>query len=147
MPGTKERRTFRAAGGLQADEIFTAAVSLASSQYFFVTAGSITGEVVIATGASNPAPLGVLQNTPAAAGKAIVRVFGRTSIAASPNACDLRFGRFVTAASNGAGLASVDNACTVLGRWLSASTAVAATGTAFVNCIVPGACAIAAAAS
>ena len=137
MPATKFRTKVSALSGFEYDELFTAAESLTARQYYFVAAGSIVGEVIAATGASNPTPLGVLQNAPAAAGEARVRVLGKTSLTGSPNACNLSYGRFISSGSTGFALASLDSACNVLGRWLSASlvsTGGSILGTAFVNC-------------
>ncbi len=134
MPATKFRTKVTAAAGFVSDELFTAAVSLTDRQYYFVVAGSVTGEVTAATGASNPTPLGVLQNAPGAAELARVRVFGKTTLQASPNSCNIRFGRFLSANGCGAGISTEENACVVLGRWFSASTAACTTGDAFINC-------------
>ena len=137
MPATKFRTKVSALSGFEYDEPFTAALDLSAKQYYFVAAGSIVGEVIGATGASNPTPLGVLQNAPAAAGEARVRVLGKTSLTGSPASCNLGYGRFISSGSAGQGLASLDSACNVLGRWLSASlvsTGGSILGTAFINC-------------
>jgi len=137
MPATKFRTKVSANSGLVADELFTAAIDLSNRQYYFVVPSSSPGEVTAATGASNPTPFGVLQNAPTASQLARVRVFGRTQLATSPNACNIGYGRFVTANACGAGIAAIDSACSVLARWLSASQAsgTPASGYAFVNCI------------
>jgi len=125
---------------------FNAAVNLSTCQYRFVTTGSIQGEVIGTEGASNPAPMGVLQNAPTAACWATVRVFGRTTIIAYPAACDLLESHYITA--NGCGAACKSGSLGIaLGRWLGASLASGgstATGTAMINCITPTACLVAA---
>lgn len=142
MPATKFRTQVKANSGLVVDELFTAATDLSSRQYYFVVPSSSPGEVTAATGASNPTPLGVLQNAPTASQLARVRVFGRTQIAASPNACDIGWANFITANACGAGIASIQSGCTVLGRWLSASlpSGTPASGIGFVNCIAFSGC-------
>ena len=136
----KERTKFIAQGGLVVDLPMIAAVDFsacATAQYRFVTPGSIVGEVVLATGASNPAPLGVIQNLPAPGQPARVRVFGiSTMIACTPATCNLLNGTYISAGSNGAACAA-GALGVVLGRWLSASIAsgaCTATGCAFINC-------------
>jgi len=139
-----------ALAGFAIDDLFTAAISLSGSQFRFVSAGSVAGEVTGATGASNPTPLGVLQNAPNAAGIARVRIFGRTQLSGSPNACNLGYGRFISSGSLGSALASIDNACVVLGRWISSSlvsTGGSVLGEAYVNCVGFGASSVGAAAS
>ena len=143
MP-TKQRIKLIAQGGLVVDLPMIAAVDFSTcGQYRFVSPGSIVGEVVLATGASLPGALGVMQNTPAAGGPARVRVFGISTITACLGACNLINGTYITAGSNGtacyAGVAGV-----TLARWLSASvasTGSTTTGCAFVNCAgAPSAC-------
>ena len=134
MPATKFRTQVKAAAGFVADELFTAATDLSSRQYYFVVAGAVAGEVTVATGASNPTPLGVLQNAPTASTLARVRIFGKTTLQASPNSCNIGYGRFISCNACGGGISSLENACVTLGRWLSASTATCTTGTAFINC-------------
>ena len=134
-------------GGAVIDLPMIAAVSFAASGIGrFVSPGSIVGEVILSTGGSNPAPLGVLQNSPTAGQPARVRLFGISSMNASPGACNLKSGTFITSASTGtacaAGLTGV-----ALGRWLSASTAADVTdnsGCAFINCGGFGSCGLAA---
>lgn len=84
------------------DQTYIAAIDLSASQYHFVKAGSVSGEVTLHNVAGG-SPLGVLQNDPKASEMATVRVFGFTKVkvnceaAASP----LVFGNFVKAASDG----------------------------------------------
>jgi len=84
------------------DQTFIAAIDLSASQYHFVQAGSVAGEVTLSTTASGSA-IGVLQNDPKATEMATVRVFGFTKVkvnteaAASPWVCGL----YVKSASDG----------------------------------------------
>ena len=143
MP-TKQRIKLIAQGGLVVDLPMIADVDLsASGQYRFVTPASTVGNVKLSTGGSNPTPLGVLQNAPVAGQPARVRIFGISSMNASPGACNIALGSFITSSSTGtACLATCTGAGTALGRWLSASTAADitnGTGCAFINCAAFGA--------
>lgn len=138
----KYRHPLRAAAGLRADEIFTAAQSFSGSPYRWVTPGSIYGEVVLATGASNGTPIGVIQNTPAAGEPAKVRVFGKSIVAASPGACNLNHGTFITVGSHANALASTCGL--VLARWAGSqvlSGAGGVYGEAFIAALGFAACA------
>lgn len=64
------------------DLSFKSAVNLSASQWQFVKAGSVVGEINLATGASGPAALGVLQNDPQAGDEATVRILGSTKVKA-----------------------------------------------------------------
>ena len=124
MPATKFRTNLRATSGFVADELFLAGVSFAASgAYKWVMPGSIFGEVVPATGASNKYPLGVIQNNPAAAGIARVRVFGKTIIAASLATCNLQNGMWITVGSGG----YTQEACGLANARWSGSTIAACT--------------------
>lgn len=130
--------------GVGIDEIFTAAIDLSAKQFYFVAPGSIVGEVTTSTGASNPVPVGVLQNAPGAAGQARVRVFGTTQLTACAGTCDVNYGRFVRSSSVGAAeVPASAGGAFVLGRWLSASVATngSSLGNAFVSCMGLAACA------
>ncbi len=120
-------RTKVIATGLTHDEIFTAATTMAGSPYRFVVPGSIAGEVILATAASNPTPIGVVQNAPAANEPARVRIWGKTLIAASTGLCNLRFGVYVTAGSVGTACYS-GSLGIALGRW-AGSTITMTNGT------------------
>ena len=133
--------------GAAIDEIFTAAESLTGKRYYSVAPGSIAGEVIAATGASNPAPIGVLQNAPGAATKAYVRIFGVTKLTGCAATCDIRNGRFIRSSSVGAAEVPASAGGGVIqGRWLSASVATNASGLAtkaFVDCMsLGGVCAV-----
>jgi hypothetical protein len=135
-------------GGAGIDENFLADGSLASNQFYFVIPSSATGYVQLGNGASNPTPIGVLQNAPASGGLARVRVFGSTCLAVvTPSGCGLAYGRFITASTVGQGVPTAsETGGIVLGRWLDAGVAAASgtTGKAFVNCAGFATCAIAA---
>ena len=132
--------------GAAIDENWTAGEDLSASQYRFVMPGSVLGEVKLCTCVATPYPLGVLQNAPTVGQVARVRVFGRTTIAGSPNisGCDLVWGRWITSGCLGAAATPLAGTCPVFGRWLSATvtnTNTTACGEAFVNMFAPGACA------
>ena len=115
------------------DVSFLADVDLTTHQYKFVTVASTVGNVKLATGASNPAPVGILQNSPSLGQEARVRVFGESVVAASGNlgGCQLAYGRYGMVASNGLFQSlSTESGCTVAGRWLDAAT-TGATGSVF----------------
>ena len=87
---------------------FTAGVDFSAcptSQYRFVRAGSVAGEVRLASGASNPAPLGVIQNSPSTGQEATVVMLGPTKLTVNGAPCTLAFGHFVLCASDGRGQA------------------------------------------
>src|SRR3990167_2696556 len=136
MAGQNVRTKLRALGGFVADEMFTAAVNLSVSGLGrWVSPGSVAGEVILATGASNPIPWGVLQNAPTAGKPARVRMFGRSTVTSCPAACWLKPGTLITAGSIGEITPGPGGACIVtLGRWLTASlSASATTGEVFLN--------------
>lgn len=106
MPATKLRTKLNATG-LSWDENFVAAVSFAASPaYKWVMPGSIYGEVIPATGASNLTPIGIAQNNPGATGTVRVRVMGKSLMAASLGACSVFQGTYITVGSHGMGLAT-----------------------------------------
>ena len=131
--------------GATIDEPYIAAESLTTKQYYFVAPGSIVGEVIAATGASNPAPIGVLQNAPGAAELAYVRVFGVTTLTGCAAACQISYGRFIRSSSVGAGeVPGSLGGAVVQGRWLGASVATNGSGqaNAFINCFGFSACSV-----
>ncbi len=136
------------AAGAAIDENFIAGEDLSSYAGYFVMPGSVLNEVKLCTCISIPAPLGVLQNAPTVCQVARVRVYGRTTIAGSPNTtgCNLVYGRWITSGCLGAAAVPLAGTCPVFGRWLSATvtnTNTTACGEAFINCFAPGACAAA----
>lgn len=132
--------------GAAIDENFVAGEDLSGKQYYFVAPGSVLNEVRLCTCVATPVPIGILQNAPTVCQIARVRVFGRTTIAGSPNVtgCDLVYGRWITAGCAGAAATPLAGTCPVFGRWMSATvtnTNTTACGEAFVNFFAPGACA------
>lgn len=130
------------------DMTFLADADLTSKQYFFVCAASVAGYVKLATGASDPGPLGALQNSPSLGQEARVRIFGPTKLVAkTPSGCGLAFGRFITASTGGqATPQDGETSCALLGRWLDTTLAVSSSviGQAFINCAGFAACAMSA---
>ncbi len=143
MPSIKFRSPLRLQSGLIVDEIYKAngASDLSTCQFRFVTLGTVSGEIVGATGASNPYPLGILQNSPAASGAAVVRLFGRSSLVVPATPCTLRVGDFISSTGCGGGFYAGPSGM-VFGRVMSGSVA-SGTGTdtitVFVNTITPSA--------
>jgi len=85
-----------------ADVTYKADVDLTGVQYYFVTAASTAGNVKVATGASNPAPLGVLQNSPSLGQEARLSMLGPTKVfAVTPSTCGIAQGRYVTVNASG----------------------------------------------
>jgi hypothetical protein len=119
------------------DMSFTSDEDLTAKQYRFVIPASTAGKVMIANGASNPTPLGVLQNSPSAGQEARVRVIGPTKLeVVNASGCGLAYGRFVTSSSVGQGISQASENVVVLGRWLDTAVALSACaiGQAFINC-------------
>jgi hypothetical protein len=142
----RNKAYFTAGAGI--DETFLADADLSSCQYRFVTVGTTAGTVVGANGASNPTPIGVLQNSPASGGVARVRVFGTTCVVAvTPSGCGLAYGRYFTASTVGQAVPSASETGGIaLGRWLDTGLAVSLStiGKAFVNCAGFATCLVAA---
>jgi hypothetical protein len=138
MPAQKFRNPVTAARGLKVDEVFKANADLSTCQYRFVALGTVEGEVIGATGASNPAPIGVLQNAPTASQKAIVRLFGRTQLTVPATACTLTRGYYVSSTGCGGG-AYTGASGMIFGRVISGSVASATAGSLIVmlNTITP----------
>jgi hypothetical protein len=84
------------------DKSFKAAVDLSASQYYFVKAGSVAGEVTI-NNVSAGSVLGVLQNKPKATEAANVRMLGTSKVRANSEATasPLTYGGFVKSGSDG----------------------------------------------
>ena len=94
--------TFRDLGIV--DATFVAGANFSACPYQFVSAGSVVGEVVLATGTSNPAPIGIIQNNPSTGQEARVRVMGYSKLVCETNGtCDLNWRRWVFCASDGQG--------------------------------------------
>ena len=100
----------------KADVDFSACVT---TIYRLVTVASTAGNVKLANGASNPAALGVIQNSPSLGGEAAVRVIGFSKLAGRSATCNLRPGTFLVAASDGfAEAQTVAPGSPVFGRWM-----------------------------
>ena len=100
------------------DAPFIADADLTAKQYYWVYPASTAGNVGVATGASNPTPLGILQNSPSAGQEARVRLIGPSKAYAYVNGtCILTVGNMVVAGSVG-DTTSVTAYGTVNGRWL-----------------------------
>ena len=138
MPAQKFRNPVKAAAGATIDEIFKANADLSTCQFRFVTLNAVDGEVIGATGASNPAPIGVLQNTPTASQSAVVRFFGRSQLTVPATACTLQRGSFVSSTGCGGGIHSGASGM-IFGRVVSGSVASGAAGSLIVllNTITP----------
>jgi hypothetical protein len=103
---------------------FTAGADFSASnaiQYRFVKAGSVQGEVLLASGGSNPGPVGVLQNSPSTGQEAAVILLGTTKLAGRNAACYLSIGNLIVCASDGfaqsaSAVAEADGIA--YGRWL-----------------------------
>ncbi len=124
------------------DFSLTADVDLTAGQYQFVTVASTAGRVKLGTGASNPYPLGVLQNSPSAGEAARIRWIGVTKLLAGANSSSpITYGRFISASGAKGTATASETGDVALGRWLDAAIAVStsAYGMAFVNCVGFGA--------
>lgn len=138
MPATKHRNPFHAATGLKVDKLFKANGDLSTCQHRFVAFGAVDGEVVGANGASNPAPIGILQNAPTASQLARVRLFGESQLVVPAIASTLRPGDFISSTGCGGGMYAGASGM-IFGRVLSGSVASAAGGTVtvLINSITP----------
>lgn len=79
----------------------TASGDLNSVQFRFVTKGGADKNVIQATGASNPYPIGVLQNDPRDGETANVRIWGTSKVYVDAAASQLVYGGLVTCGSTG----------------------------------------------
>src|SRR3990167_4835248 len=84
-----------------ADATFKADVDISGSQWYVVMPASVAGGVQRATGASNPGPLGILQNSPSLGQEATVRMMGFSKAIVAANACTARWGAYLVVASTG----------------------------------------------
>ena len=75
--------------------------SACTAQYRAVAPASTAGNVKLGNGASNPAPMGVLLNSPSAGKPAEVCVFGPTWGTVRVSTCIVSFGDYLVAASDG----------------------------------------------
>lgn len=127
------------------DATFTADLDLTAKQYYFVMAASTAGKVTTSTGASNPAPLGVLQNSPSAGQEARVRVLGFSKLTVEVGTSLVNWARYVFCASDGQGEAVTGATCPINALWLDASvTSGSARGQVYLFGAGFGACPLAA---
>jgi len=111
-----------------ADVSFIAGVDFSTSQYQFVTPGSVAGEVTLGTGASGPAPIGIIQNNPSAGQEARVRILGFSKLVCEINStCTLLWGRWLTCGSGGHGEPLTAVACPAMARYMEAGAGSAVT--------------------
>jgi hypothetical protein len=108
------------------DAPFLADVDLTTCQYRFVMPASTAYYVTGATGASNPAPLGVLQNSPSQGQEARVRVLGFSKVVAvAPSGCGLAYGRYFSTSTVGQAVPTAsETGMPIYGRWLDSNLAV-----------------------
>lgn len=85
------------------DISFSASGDLNAAQYYFVQLATTEGRVLAATGASGPAPVGVLQNDPKSLDAARVRVGGVTMLWIDA-ATAVAYNDFITSGSDGRGV-------------------------------------------
>jgi len=84
------------------DATFSACGDLSSYQYRFVRPAQTAKRVELALGASNSAPVGVLQDDPVSGRECVVRIQGSTSLSVNATTAIL-YGDFLTAGSDGQG--------------------------------------------
>ena len=97
-------------------------LSATCALYRFVRiSGSAAGsfnKVLLGNGASNPAALGVIQNSPSSGQEAAVVTLGYTKLVGRATTCILTFGRYIMCASDGVAEPPVtSNGSPVCGRW------------------------------
>ena len=128
------------------DAPFLADSDLTLSQYYFVTVASTAGNVKVANGASNPAPLGVLQNAPSAGQEARVRLFGSTKVfAITPAGSGIGYGRYVTVSTSGNAIPQATEAGSpIVGRWIDTGAPVSASRYGNIILFPTAACAVSA---
>ena len=118
------------------DVAFYADGDLTLAQYYHVTVASTAGYVKVATGACNPAPLGVLQNAPSAGQEARVRLLGLSKVfAVTGSGSALQSGKYFTVNASGQAVpVATDGGSPVSGRWLDTTAPVSASryGQAFI---------------
>jgi len=82
------------------DLTFSASGDLSDYEYYFVAPATTEGYVVVATGASSPAPIGVLQSGAKSGNPVSVRILGSTQIYGDAST-SIGYGDFVTSGSDG----------------------------------------------
>lgn len=97
-------------------------LSATCALYRFVTVASTADYVKLATGASNPTPLGLLQNSPSQNEAANVVLFGSAIGTGRATSCNLTFGKFIVSGSDGvAEPVATAAGSPINGRWLGPS--------------------------
>jgi|SRR3972149_6978067 len=111
---------------------FSASGDLSSKQYYFVQPATTAKRVLTATGASNPAPIGVLQGDPVSGEEAQVTILGVSQVWFSGSVA-LAYGDFIMAGSaGGAEKAGVVAGSAANGMALEAMTA----GSGYVEALI-----------
>ena len=87
--------------GMGIDLPFSASGDFGSYQFYFVKCASTSGRVDVATGGSDPVPIGVVQNDPHSGDLATVRVAGISKVYVSSSVA-ISNGNLLTAGSAGA---------------------------------------------
>lgn len=87
------------------DITLTASGDQNSNQYKFVQLATTAGRFLVATGASGPAPIGVLQDDPASLDAGKIRVNGVSKVWID-GATAVGYGDFITCGSDGRGVVS-----------------------------------------
>ena len=91
------------------DVTFSASGDLSAKQYYFMAPASTAKRVLTATGASGPAPIGVLQDDPVSGDDCAVRLQGSTKLVCDA-ATAIGYGDFLTSGSDGQGVISTGSA-------------------------------------
>lgn len=95
--------------GFGFDLPMSASGDLSAKQYYFMAPASTAKRVLTATGASGPAPIGVLQNDPTSGEEATVRILGSTKVQADA-ATAIGYGDFITSGSDGRAVVTTGSA-------------------------------------
>ena len=95
--------------GFAFDYTFSASGDLSSYQYRFVAPASTAKRIQLASGASGPAPLGVLQDDPVSGEDGTVRILGTTKLYMDAGTA-VGYGDFLTAGSAGQGVVTTGSA-------------------------------------
>ena len=91
------------------DYTFSASGDLSSNQYYFVAPAGTAKRVQVATGASGPAPLGILQDDPSSGDVCNVRIYGTSQLSVNATTA-ITYGDFLTSASDGQGVVTTGSA-------------------------------------
>lgn len=110
----------------EGDVSFIADQDLTAKQYTWVAPASAANTVASANGASNPAPFGVLQNSPSAGQEARVRMAGFSKVWCGATACIAQWGDYVVVASDGRTERLATAGCPSFGRVVSGASAAGA---------------------